>query len=259
MKKLFLYGILLIVMLSVAVVGVRAINVENGTCVIIPNQGSNAEHLGQGVENQAGSVCDATADGGCGACIEQCIGFRKIKNSYGCDLCGGDGFCNPMCETEEDPDCIVEVVPDQVNDVPASISIGCGNPPDGNLFQSFTPSASSLTAVDLRLRAGGDFPDEGYSTTINIRSGTPSGTILGTATTLVLPPTIGNQLMVNFEFSPPLEVTLGQTYVVELISPNQAILGWMVDGDTYFDGNAFGCWEVPISDWDFIFITYTTA
>ncbi len=117
MKKIFLFGILLVVILSVAIVGVKAITAENGTCVIIPNQGSNAEHLGQGVENQAGSVCDATADGGCGACVEQCIQFRKIKNSFGCDLCGGDGFCNPMCaageDPEVDPDCIVCVDNDE--------------------------------------------------------------------------------------------------------------------------------------------------
>lgn len=50
--------------------------------------------------------------------------------------------------------------PDQVNDVEAGKSRGCGTPSAGNLFQSFTPSASLLVALDLRLRAGGDFPDE---------------------------------------------------------------------------------------------------
>jgi phosphohistidine phosphatase SixA len=37
-------------------------------------------------------------------------------------------------------------------------SRGCGTPPAGNLYQGFIPSASKVTAVDLRLRAGGQFP-----------------------------------------------------------------------------------------------------
>lgn len=234
MKKLFLFGILLIVMLSVAVVGVRALTAEKGTCVIGPNQGSNAERLGQGVETQAGSVCDASAEG-CEACLDQCAPYKKIKDLYGC---------------------IVEVVPDQVNDVEQpSISMHCGGEPM-SLFQSFTPSASPLAAVDLRLRVGGEFPVTGYDTTINIRSGTPDGDVLGTATTFVPDPQVtGIQLMVNFELL-PIELTPGNTYVIEWISPAGVILGWMADDDTYTGGTAFGCTGIPL-DVDFIFITYT--
>ena len=39
-------------------------------------------------------------------------------------------------------------------------SRGCGTPTAGHLYQSFTPSSPTLTAVDLRLRVGGDFPSE---------------------------------------------------------------------------------------------------
>lgn len=49
---------------------------------------------------------------------------------------------------------------DQLNDVQTGKSRGCGTPVIGSLFQSFTPSASPLVAVDLRLRAGGEFPNE---------------------------------------------------------------------------------------------------
>jgi phosphohistidine phosphatase SixA len=49
---------------------------------------------------------------------------------------------------------------DQESDRETGKSRSCGTPSVGDLFQSFTPSASSLTAVDLRLRAGGDFPSE---------------------------------------------------------------------------------------------------
>ena len=102
MKKLFLFGILLIVMLSVAVVGATP---EKGTCVIGPNHGSNAESLGQGVVTQAGSVCDAGTEG-CGACLEQCAPYKKIKDLYGChSLCVEDDWCNPECAPGEDADC----------------------------------------------------------------------------------------------------------------------------------------------------------
>ncbi len=262
MKKLILFGILLMLVSSVAVVVVGSLTAEKGTCVIGPNQGSNAESLGQGVGTQAGSVCDATAEGGCGACLEQCTQFKKIKNSFGCQLCAEDGFCNPMCAVGEDSDCIVEVVPDQVNDVGASLSYGCSTPPMGlgSLFQSFTPGASPLTAVDLRLRIGGLFPETGYDTIINIRSSTPDGLILGTATTLVPSTPMGTQIVVNFEL-PEIEVTSGDIYVIEWISPQEggSVLTWMGAGDdTYSGGTAFGCTGTAYNN-DYIFTTYTTA
>ncbi len=241
-------------MLSVAVVGVRAITAEKGTCVIGPNRGSSAESLGQGVETQAGSVCDAATEG-CGACLEQCAPFKKIKDLYGCSLCAGDGWCNPGCAAGEDPDCIVEVVPDQVNDAQISAWYGCGIPPMGlgSLFQSFTPSASPLVAVDLSLR----LLVTGYNTTINIRSGDPNGTVLGTATTFVQGPQL---TMVNFELQ-PIDVIPGETYVIEWISLEEggSVLTWSgARDDTYDDGIAFGCWGTAwLPDNDFIFITYT--
>lgn len=48
---------------------------------------------------------------------------------------------------------------DQANGVQTDKSRGCGTPSTGSLFQSFTPSTSPIVAVDLRLRAGGEFPD----------------------------------------------------------------------------------------------------
>ncbi len=286
-------------MLSVAFAGATP---EKGTCVIGPNQGSNAESLGQGVVTQAGSVCDASTEG-CGACLEQCAPYKKIKDLYGChSLCIEDDWCNPMCAAGEDPDCIVDndgdgyasdvdcddnnaevnpgavevcdgidndcngiiddglICEDQANDVGATISYGCGITPGGlgSLFQSFTPGASPLVAVDIRLRAGGGFPDEGYDTVINIREGTHDGDVLGTATTFVTT-LIGTQIVVNFEL-PEIEVTPGNTYVIEWISPGDSVLTWMGPGsDTYAGGTAFGCTGITISYLDFIFTTYTIA
>jgi hypothetical protein len=47
---------------------------------------------------------------------------------------------------------------DQVSDAQTGFSRGCGTPPQGSLFQSFSPSSSPLAAVDLRVRVGGQFP-----------------------------------------------------------------------------------------------------
>ena len=77
-----------------------------GTCVIGPNTNAPAKvSLGQGVVEHAGSVCDVTQEGGCGACLELCSLFRNVKDLYGCPPCGGDGWCNPDCAVGEDPDC----------------------------------------------------------------------------------------------------------------------------------------------------------
>lgn len=153
--------------------------------------------------------------------------------------------------------------PDQVNDVATGKSSGCGTPPMGlgSLFQSFTPSASPLAGVDLRLRAGGEFPDEGYNTTVKIRSGTFDGAMLGTATTFVPgPQASGVQLMVHFDFSPSIPLTPGDTYVIEWISPVEGgkVLTWMVaEGNPYPGGTEFSCMGIAIPDEDLIFITYT--
>jgi len=158
----------------------------------------------------------------------------------------------------------LEYLPDQVNDVPASKSRGCGTPPigRGSLFQSFTPSASSLGAIDLRLRAGGGFPHTGYDTTARIRSGTPDGPVLGTKTAFVPgPQTTGAQLEVRFEFSPQISLVPGDTYVIEWISPEEGgrILTWMVaETDPCPGGTAFGCTGIAIPEEDSIFITYSS-
>jgi outer membrane protein assembly factor BamB len=151
---------------------------------------------------------------------------------------------------------------DQVNDVPASRSAGCGVPPLGlgSLFQSFTPSAYFLWGTDLRLRAGGDFPDNGYHTTIRIRSDALDGAELATATVFVPgPQDTGTQPVVRFRFSPPVPVTPGDPYVIEWITPEEGdiVLTWMVvEGDPYLGGTAFGCQGISIPNEDFVFITY---
>jgi hypothetical protein len=117
-----------------------------------------------------------------------------------------------------------------------------------------------LAGVDLKLRVGGQFPNHGYSTTIRIRSGSPSGQVLGTASTFVTgPKATGTQLVVSFDFMPEIVLTPGNTYVIEWISPSEGgvVLSWFASNyNSYPGGTAFGCYGDPASSIDFIFRTY---
>jgi hypothetical protein len=150
---------------------------------------------------------------------------------------------------------------DQYNDPVPNISSGCGTPKTGNLYQSFTPGGRPpfLSGVDLRLRAGGLFPITGYTTTIRIRSGSPSGTVLAEASTFVSSPPIGGKI-VHFEIGPPsIKIKPGTLYVIEWVSPPEGgtILTWMrTTEDTYSGGNGFWCNRNAAPNIDFNFITY---
>jgi len=149
---------------------------------------------------------------------------------------------------------------DQSNDPETGTSFGCSDT-GLSIYQSFTPTASPLVAVELRLRAGGDFPVVGVDTTVKIRSGSPVGTVLGTATTFVEgPQVVGTQLLVLFSFSPAITLTPGDTYVIEWLSPApagvnaNAILTWMGRTDNPYPGGTMFGWlgtEVPSHDLNF--------
>jgi hypothetical protein len=152
---------------------------------------------------------------------------------------------------------------DQVNASTDGTSFGCGTPPvgSGSLFQIFTPSASSVAAVDVLLRAGGSFPQKGYSTTIKIRSNSVDGKVLGTATTLVPgPQKVGAQALVRFRFSPPLALIAGNNYVIEWIAPKEGgvVLTWMgTPNDSYIGGSTLDCNGDPTNpSRDLYFVTY---
>lgn len=155
-------------------------------------------------------------------------------------------------------------IQDQVNTVVTGKSRGCGMPPGGlgSVFQSFAPSAPGLGAVDLRLREGGSFPAAGYTSTVRIRSGSPSGAVLGTTTTFVATSQgTGTQRDIRFEFLSPVPVVAGTANVIEWVSPptGGVVFTWMAaEGDPYASGQAFGCQGTPITNEDFIFTTYST-
>jgi hypothetical protein len=152
------------------------------------------------------------------------------------------------------------LVPDQVNDSGTpDTSHSCANPGGGALAQSFTPTASILSAIDLRFACGAGFPVNGYTPTINLRSGNASGTILGSATTLV-PSAPCNQL-VRFVFSPAIQIISGAPYFIEWMSSGPAIMSWM-QGPAYSGGQMYsicGATPIPDANLDLSFITYRPA
>ena len=145
-------------------------------------------------------------------------------------------------------------VADQTNDPPSSGSVAC----PVQTSQSFTPAASSLVAVDLRLEADESNPPPpgGAPATVNIRSGSPTGPIVGSATATV-PSTTADSL-VHFDFAAPLVLTPEATYVIELVvGPT---VRWRLSGevDPYPRGAAFYCGTAPLAG-DFNFITYAAV
>ena len=148
---------------------------------------------------------------------------------------------------------------DQVNDPPTGTSISCGNdPPFGSIYQGFTPTGALLTAVELRIRDGGGFPAEGVSSTVQIRSGGPSGPVLGSRTIQLAPGGTGVQRLVRYTFATPLTLTPGSLYVIELMEVRPIIYSWMgsTEGNPYPGGITYGCTGNEIPDWDMNFRTF---
>jgi len=159
------------------------------------------------------------------------------------------------------------LIPDQVNDYSSGISFvpGIGQGIPNRMFQTFTPSVSSLAAVDLLLREDIDFPNDGYTTTINIRELSPSGSllgpILGIATAFIPgPKVLALQVTVRFLFSTPINLIPGQMYVIEWITPPQQFsLSWMAGyHNPYIYGSGYAPFQEPLPlDADLVFTTYT--
>lgn len=181
--------------------------------------------------------------------------------------------------------CKVEVlIPDQVNDSHVIYGLGCAE--DHTLSQSFTPQASPLVAVDLRLMVGGNFPSVGSVVThILIRPvlGDEGNRLemdyplqwLSAIASVTAPQASGNKPWVRYVFPEPLEVTPGNMYVIEWFSPGHDILSWICAdaddsgaSDPYGDGSAYGCADKDVNYFytgfiaagdDFLFITYTSS
>jgi hypothetical protein len=121
--------------------------------------------------------------------------------------------------------------------------------------QSFTPAFPRLWYVELGL----DNPSAGpVSLTLNVRQGTISGPIVGTAS-LTVPVTGSNNpkfFSAVFLPFPGVPVTPGMTYVLDLVGSGSDTVQWYVQsGGTYPGGTAIEG-GAPDSSQDYIFRTY---
>lgn len=150
---------------------------------------------------------------------------------------------------------------DQVNDPPTGTSFGC---PGGSLYQGFLPSRRLLSAVELRVRAGGSIPAGGVSFPVQIRRDSPTGEVLGEATaTVPAPDPLGVTWLAHADFNPPLVLEPEGTFVIVGPSLPPNIVTWMgtqVGADpTYPGGTAFNCIGDPVPELDLNFLTFTSA
>jgi len=126
----------------------------------------------------------------------------------------------------------------------------------GSFFQTFKPGFTPISAIELRLKTGSNFTGP-FETTIRLREGTWTGTILTTATATIPSTPPGQQMLVRFDFASPVSVVPEQTYVIEWIAPTVDVLEWMGTlYDSYARGNFLDGAGNPVAGEDLNFITY---
>ncbi len=135
-------------------------------------------------------------------------------------------------------------------------SMGCGVG-GGSLYQSFLTSKPKISAIVLRLRAGGKFPAQGFTTTVRLRQGSPQGKVISEArATLAGPVATGKLLDATFQLPKEVLAKAGERWVIEWITPKEGdgVLTWMMSsGDPYAGGQAYGCAGNAMTADDFVF------
>ena len=152
------------------------------------------------------------------------------------DLCG-DGYASiaEQCDdgnTADGDGCSSACVDEQLGGIdqqwtgPRDVSCGvaAGSPAVGGRGiegQPFVPTRPDLAAVDVLLntyRVRGESPD---IVTLNVRAGSHEGPVVGTATATVSGTTGLEQFWLRYSFSPPLTLTPGAQYVLDLVPRRQ--------------------------------------
>lgn len=98
------------------------------------------------------------------------------------------------------------------------------------LGQSFTPTLTSLNLVNLLTEHGS------ATVKVNIRLGSISGPIIGTSQATVIPPSSSPRVS-SFKFSPPLNLTPGDLYVIEPFADCGSTLIASTGRNSYTGGN----------------------
>jgi hypothetical protein len=104
-----------------------------------------------------------------------------------------------------------------------------GNLPMG---QEFTPTLNAVQFVKLYLQDAGSDIGPGTSFEVNIRSGTITGTILGTSSVVAVPDNLNlgignlaNFTVTRFDFTTPVALTPGQVYVIDIVQLPPIVVG----------------------------------
>lgn len=105
--------------------------------------------------------------------------------------------------------------------------------------QEFVPSVSTLEGVEVYIRGSNSY--DGYAEmTVNIHSGNITEPIIASKTQVLheTKPDHSTGDWVYFKFDSPVDVSIGNTYVLELSSNTTAHMWFSSDNDTYADGSA---------------------
>jgi hypothetical protein len=139
-----------------------------------------------------------------------------------------------------------------------------GNLPLG---QEFTPTFKSVDFVNLFLQDAGSDIGPGTSFKVNIRSGSITGTILGTSDTVSVPDNLNLGIglyadftVTKFDFASPVALTPGQVYVIDIVQLppivtgnfNFAAGGGGLNNSTYAGGRGIVNGS-PLANYDFAF------
>jgi hypothetical protein len=146
---------------------------------------------------------------------------------------------------------------DQMNDPATGSGWYCAQEGPERLFQGFLPTKRQLASFDVRVFRRLNFPPAGMTLRGIVHTGTGSGPVLGQATAFLGDGDEDN-VMVHFEFSPPVTLEPQGTFAFELAYDVSGIR-WMGRNDNpYAAATSFDCdGATPDSAIDFNFVSYT--
>ena len=197
-------------------------------------------------EPLTGTACD---DGDACTTVDACLDGVCTGGGLITACLHGDGCCPPACQGLEDDDC-PQGVGDQLFE-----AAGCAASPLMRrisefepLGQSFTPTRSALTGVDVYVQFQG-FPFQD-TLTLNVRDGGIAGPVVGSATSFVDEPGFH-----RFDLPSPVALTAGHQYVIELDAGNFSSYWRGCSADGYAGGEAIQA-GAPVGGQDMFFRTF---
>ena len=139
---------------------------------------------------------------------------------------------------------------DQFNDPASPLAAFINQPPLG---QEFTPTLASLNVVELMIMDSLPTDGVGSSVTVNIRSGSIAGPLLGSST-LVLPNAYGGGTfaLTHFDFLAPVPLVPGNLFLIDLVATGGGFTVAVNPSDTYAGGRFISNGNI-VSNFDMVF------